>query len=384
MALFKKAESTQAFVKCGILGFAGSGKTFTTMQMVFGLKERTGSKAPICFFDTESGSDFFAPTCAERGIELFQVKSRAFTDAVAAFAEAKSLGADVIIFDSVTHLWRELCEAYAKKKNRPRLQFQDWQFLKGSDGWGKFTDLFLNEPIHTFIAGRAGYEYEYQVNDGNRELVKTGTKMKTENEFGYEPSLLIEMERAKLANTKDPNLKGWTHKMHVLKDRTDTINGEVFEFTHDDIKRNPRVVFESVEPHFAKLNIGGTQLGIDTSRNSDDLFMADGEPRAEWMRKQKQILLEEIFGVMDAEWPGTTADAKKQKNEAFSSIAEIAGCRNTKSKTEFESLGLPRLKVAHVELCLRINKLRQEDGVAPMPVPAYEFEESTTVETAAA
>lgn len=380
MSLFKEAESTQAFVKAGVMGFAGSGKTFTTMQMVFGLKERTGSTAPICFFDTESGSDFFKGVCAERGIKLMQLKSRAYVDAVAAYQDALNLGADVLIFDSVTHIWRELCDAYGKQKNRQRLQFQDWQFLKGPDGWQKFTDLFLNAPIHTFICGRAGYEYEYQKDDdGKKELVKTGTKMKVETEFGYEPSLLIEMEREKLSDAKNPDAKGWLHKAIILKDRTNTINGEAFEFTAKQVHDNPRCVFEAVEPHFAKLNIGGTQLGIDTTRSSADLFMPDGEPKAEWARKQKQILLEEIKGTIEAEWPGMEKDAKAKRVDVFAKIAAFAGCKTTRSWTAFESMGLSAIQKAHTELCLIINEERRGNGVATehlLSVPDYANQES--------
>lgn len=378
MSIFKKAESTQAFVKAGIMGFAGSGKTFTTMQVVFGLKERMDSKAPICFFDTESGSDFFKSACADRGIDLLQVKSRAYVDAVTAYGDALKEGADVLIFDSVTHIWRELCDAYGKQKNRQRLQFQDWQFLKGPDGWQKFTDLFLNAPIHTFISGRAGYEYEYQKDDdGKKELVKTGTKMKVETEFGYEPSLLIEMEREKLSDAKNPNAKGWLHKAIILKDRTNTINGEVFEFTAAQVHGNPRCVFEAVEPHFAKLNIGGAQLGIDVSRSSAELFMPDGEPKAEWARKQKQILIEEVYGLIEAEWPGMDAAAKKRRNDVFSEIAAFAGCKTTKSKTAFEAMGLSAIQKAHVELCLKINEERRANGWAAeqlLSVPDHVFD----------
>lgn len=366
MGLFKKAESTQAFVKAGVLGFAGSGKTFTTMQMVFGLKERMGSKAPVCFFDTESGSDFFIDQCKERGFPFYQIKARAFTDALAAYDEALELGADVLIFDSVTHIWRELCETYKKRKNRSRLQFQDWDFLKGSNGWGAFTDRFLNTPIHTFICGRAGYEWEYQVIDGKKELAKVGTKMKTESEFGYEPSLLIEMVREKLSDRVNPDAKGWAHKAYILKDRTDTINGEVFEFTRDQIREDAQCVFRAVEPHFACLNIGGKQLGIDTTRDSGSLFNDNGEPKTEAYHKQRHIVYEEIMGLFDEQWPGATADAKKAKLNAFVKIFA------TRSKTAAESKSLDELRGCHFALVRLVNEERLEDGRETLPLPDYE------------
>jgi hypothetical protein len=39
MGLFMKAESTSAFLKMGIMGFAGSGKTYTAAATAIGLVE---------------------------------------------------------------------------------------------------------------------------------------------------------------------------------------------------------------------------------------------------------------------------------------------------------------------------------------------------------
>jgi hypothetical protein len=105
---------------------------------------------------------------------------------------------------SVTHTWRELCEAYLKQVNERRarharekhwtfkpqrsLEFQDWGTVKGlwNDNW---TQFYLNAPLHLIICGRAGYEYDFEETDnGKKELVKTGVKMRTEAEFGFEPS----------------------------------------------------------------------------------------------------------------------------------------------------------------------------------------------------
>ena len=57
MALLKKAQNQTAFLKAGIMGFQGSGKTYTAVDLAIGLtKLSKGTK--VAFYDTETGSDF--------------------------------------------------------------------------------------------------------------------------------------------------------------------------------------------------------------------------------------------------------------------------------------------------------------------------------------
>ena len=54
---FKKADPQQKFLKMGVYGPPGSGKTFTTLQYAEKLAEVTGKR--IAFVDTERGTDFY-------------------------------------------------------------------------------------------------------------------------------------------------------------------------------------------------------------------------------------------------------------------------------------------------------------------------------------
>jgi hypothetical protein len=64
MAIFKKAEQNAAFLKMGLLGFAGSGKTWTASLVAMGLVQLARKKGlayadkPVVFLDTENGSDY--------------------------------------------------------------------------------------------------------------------------------------------------------------------------------------------------------------------------------------------------------------------------------------------------------------------------------------
>ncbi len=327
MQLLQPAKNLQAYAKIGILGFPGSGKTFTATEIAIGLAKLAESK-PVAFFDTETGSDFVIGSIKSSGLEAVSVKSRAFTDLLQVIREAEN-ECSVLIIDSITHVWRELCEAYQKKLHRTRLQFQDWGAIKTE--WGDYTDLYVNSKLHIIACGRAGYEYDYDFNeDGSKDLVKTATRMKVESEFAFEPSLVVEMERtneskeelkqflgktdrkskaAKENHKVSPGSK-WIHRACVLKDRSDKLNGQTFDY--------PK--FKDFLPHFQALNIGGDHLGVNTSRNSSDLFHPDYGTRRRQEEVRRTIALETIQGIIVKLFPGQSASDKAAKQQ----IIELA------------------------------------------------------------
>jgi hypothetical protein len=143
--------------------------------------------------------------------------------------------------------------------NVKRLLFHHWQPIKSE--WKRLTDLYVMSDLHIILCGRAGWEYDFtEDEEGNKELLKTGTKMKTEIEMEYETSLLLEMERVKMDEGKIGGMH--THRCWVLKDRADKINGQHFD--------NPG--FDVFIPHINSLNIGGKHQTIDTTRSSEELF----------------------------------------------------------------------------------------------------------------
>jgi len=328
MALFKKAENQMAYLKAGIMGFAGSGKTYTAALMAEGIHKRIKSKKPVYFLDTETGSDFLVPMFKKWKIDLLVSKSRAFKDLLEAVKEAEKDSA-LLIIDSISHFWKEIMDSYQKAHNRKRLLFQDWMPIKGQ--WARFTDAYLNSQVHIIMNGRAGFEYDYFTDEsGAKQLEKTGTKMKVETEMGYEPSLLVEMVKERVGDPNKRTIEGqlWNHTAYVLKDRTSMLEGKKFI--------NP--MFEDFKPHFDFLNIGGTHVGVDTSKDSTHLFEKDSDENFYEMRKQKTILMEEIQGDLVSAFPGQSAADKKIKAD----LIDIAFA--TRSWTKLEEYSIQRLK----------------------------------------
>ncbi len=115
--------------------------------------------------------------------------------------------------------------------------------------------------------------------------------------MGYEPDLLVLMERE-----TDMDTKRVDHVATVMKDRSTELDGKKFT--------NP--TFQSFLPHIAHLNLGGVQLGIDTSRTSEDMLVTD---KKDWNPVQRRIVVDEIQSLMVLHIPGQAAADKKRKLE---------------------------------------------------------------------
>lgn len=306
MTLFTPARIDAAYLKMALMGFQGSGKTFTAAETGIGLvlhMRELGlpdADKPIAFADTEKGSDWILPRVRKAGLQMITAKTRAFSDLLALVNEAEA-SASVLLIDSLTHYWVELTETYCARKaaeyNRStyRLQFQDWAFLKTE--WRKFTDRFVNSNLHIIAAGRAGYEFDMVEDEDTKkkQLEKTGIKMKAEGEMGYEPDLLVLMERRMNLDTKSDE-----HIAHVIKDRSTLLDGKEFS--------DP--TFASFLPHIKCLNLGGRQLGVDTTRTSAGIIPRD--PRDN-RGTQRKIVLAEIEDLLTTHYPSTGAKDKQAK-----------------------------------------------------------------------
>ena len=99
MSGFKRATKAAAKLRLGLIGPAGSGKTYTALRIAHGLGGR------IAVVDTERGSaSLYA---GERGIdfdviELDTYEVERFIDAI---KDAAAGGYSTIIIDSLSHAW---------------------------------------------------------------------------------------------------------------------------------------------------------------------------------------------------------------------------------------------------------------------------------------
>lgn len=307
MSLFAPAENRSAFLKMGIMGKQGAGKSKTAGKVAIGLVQHlkklgiSYAHKPVGFFDTETGSDYLIPDFEAAGIPLVVAKTKTLADLVKAMDEAEA-NCSALIIDSITHPYREMIAAFLKTKKRTFLQIDDWQYLKGDYGWQMFTNRFINSKLHIIMCGRAGDDLEQYTDEiGKRQLEKVGVKMKGEAETGFEPSLLIEMKLMERNNREQTGRKRtFVNMATVVKDRWDVINGDEID--------NPD--FIDFLPHVSRLALGGEHVGVRDTGDSQSILKT--EPR-DWQPVQRRIVIDETKDLLVMHVPGQTAVEKQRK-----------------------------------------------------------------------
>ncbi len=219
---FRKAKAEQAALKIGFYGPPGSGKTFTTLLCAEGLAKRAGKR--IAYVDTERGTDFYCQAVPERKIhpEAFDfdaLYTRSITELQSSLFTVTPERYAVIVIDSITHFWEAAREAYAGKLTKiGTVPFSGWAQIKKP--YKAIMTFLLNSPLHVFILGRQGNEFEEDEESG--EIKKVGVKMKAEGETPYEPHILLRMEAERGKNGSA------TITAFGEKDRTGILQGRVF------------------------------------------------------------------------------------------------------------------------------------------------------------
>jgi len=374
--MLKKATNKMSYGKVGLYGTAGSGKTRTAAEIAIGIVQYSKNPKPVAMFDTEPAASFIIPLFEKAGIEfLVKDDSRSFTDLMSVTQEAEGT-CSVLIVDSITHIWRDLQESYLARINdfrkrdgkRPltSLEFQHWGPIKRE--WAEFTDLFLSSKMHMIVCGRAGNVYEYQEKDdgsGKKELITTGTKMATEKELGYEPSLLIEME----IQREDGAI---INTAVIQKDRADKLNGREIRYP----------TFDKLKPHFEALHIGGEHFSSMNQRDSRDRFTETGQDTFGAEMRRKDVALDEIKEeILRHHGHGMDAATKAAKAETLEKVA------GTRSWAKLESMRLPDVQLARNALWLitRGHEYGSEPIEAEQPKPAETVDDDDKIphETAA-
>lgn len=352
MSILKPMTGGVKYLRFGARGYEASGKTFTAVLLACALKRHYKMEGPIVCYDTEGGIAYVREIIKDlTGEYPIGVRSRTLKDLLATIKEAEKAGACCHIADSVTHPWRNLCDSHLAAINKSRerkrlaprsgLVMSDWMALKQK--WAKYTDAYINAPMHTFMLGRAGLIYKDVENEetGQIESKVTGEKMKTETESGFEPSLGISMEAF-----QDPAKgKKLFHKCTITKDRSNKMDGMSIVFPPE---RDPEVamnrIFTFFKPHIDFLDEKADGNTVDTKLES---MKVSAEGQTDWQREKQRrmVFCEEIKGALQLVLPGQSAAEKKKRAQLLQAAFGTTSwtkVENTKSAVLAE--GLEKLK----------------------------------------
>ena len=180
----RKAERQGARLLIQLSGVSGSGKTYSALQLAYGLAGGRADK--IVMIDTENrrGSlyanalpqpfniiDFYAPFSPERYIEAIDAACKA--------------GAEVVVIDSVTHEWESEggCEWIAQQT-----RFPDWKTAKARHK--RFMTFMLQCPAHIIACTRAREKVDFSDPKNPRPL---GIQPIQEKNFSFEATVSLMM-----------------------------------------------------------------------------------------------------------------------------------------------------------------------------------------------
>lgn len=326
--MFKKLENNRPFAKIAFEGFAGDGKSFTATEIAIGIHKLVQSTKPIAIFDTEKAFKALKPKFDKAEIEaVVNDENRSLEALNQAIKWCEEGNSDILIIDSITHVYEAFIQSYMKSKNRTQLRFDDWGTIKPM--WkDKFSTPFVQANVHIIFTGRAGYEYSDEKNEetGKREIFKSGIKMKAENETAFEPDILVLMEK-KMDILTDKKLI--TREATILKDRTSLIDGKTFS--------NPS--FNDFYPAIAQLLDG--VIKEYSGKEIPDTF-DDWESRFSRINREKDTTIAEIEGAFNLMKLGTSKEEKGLKaailNKVFGvlSIDKLSSLRLEQITTGLE------------------------------------------------
>jgi len=209
MITIKKAVREHVYLKLGVTGPAGSGKTQGGIGLALGLAP-TGKIAVI---DTENRSaSYYAGMFNFDVVEL----DAPFTTQkyLEALNEIIKAGYEVVVIDSLTHEWAAsggILDAKAQKDARGGNSFANWGEMKSLHN--KFVESLLQSHIHVVCTLRSKMEYVLEQDEkGKATPRKVGMAPISSDGMEYEFGVVFDVERA-------------THLAMASKDRTGLFEG---------------------------------------------------------------------------------------------------------------------------------------------------------------
>jgi hypothetical protein len=208
---FKKATRRRAYLKLGITGGPGTGKTYSGLRLATGL----AAGQPIAGIDTENGSmSLYAETFNFDVVTL----EPPFTDDkfVEAIEAAVAGGYGVVIIDSFSHAWEAVLDYKTSLDSKGGNSYTNW----GTAG-KKFKSILvsvLQSPIHVICCLRSKMQYVLETDLRGKQVPrKIGMEPIARDGADYEFSTVFDI--------------GSDHCATVSKDRTNLFMDQHFQVT---------------------------------------------------------------------------------------------------------------------------------------------------------
>ncbi len=201
----QKAKRNAAKIKLSLAGASGSGKSFSSIMLAYGLCKDFNK---ICVIDTENHSASLYSHLGD--FNVINLSAPFHPDKyIEAIKLAEEAGMEVIIIDNATHAWSgkggclELHEKETAKMKFPN-SFTAWNMI--TPIYQRYIDAIINSSCHVICTLRSKTEYVMSERNGKQIPQKTGTAPMIRDGFDFEMSVAFDIDQQ--------------HKAFCTKDRT--------------------------------------------------------------------------------------------------------------------------------------------------------------------
>jgi hypothetical protein len=205
----RKAERRKAKLRLALIGPTGSGKTYSALQMAFGLGGRVG------MIDTENGSGDLYANVGEYDIITLTPPYTVdkYREAIRAFEDA---GYDVIIIDSLSHAWAGEGGLLDKsgqleKSGRVKNSFAAWRELTPEHN--KLVEEMTGSPCHIIATMRVKTDYVLEPNEKGKMVPrKVGLAPIQRDGLEYEFTVVMDVDAGHVASASKDRTQlfdGW-------------------------------------------------------------------------------------------------------------------------------------------------------------------------------
>ena len=250
---FRKASRQKLKASIMIEGLQGSGKSGLALLIA---KALTDDWDKIYAIDTENKSlDLFQGIKMNTGeafgdfnkVDLTMADGYAPSNYLALRDTAVQAGADVIIMDSISHMWNRkggLLDLVAEAQASGLDNYRSWGTDKNRKEKELLTDLVRCSEAHiiTTVRIKEKFGMEFDETRGRNKVVSLGEQQVQQDGLKYEPDLVLRM-------VSPGNMDGTNPVVEVIKSRYAILRtGSEYEVTAELLKQLREYLEEGISP----------------------------------------------------------------------------------------------------------------------------------------
>jgi len=243
----RQASKKQAKIKLAIQGTSGSGKTYSSLLLAYGM---TNNWSKIAIIDAENGS---ADLYAHLGNYNVLTLKSPFTpeNYIKAIETCEQAGMEVIIIDSMSHLWEYLLEFHAAMQGN---SFTNWG--KITPRQTAFVQKVLTSGCHIIATMRT--KQDYVLNEKNGKLVpeKVGLKSIMRDGIDYEFTIVLDVDMKHFAKASKDRTNLFADKPEFII--TSETGKTIFDWCNEETNAENMKLFINYQSNFKNHGSNGT------------------------------------------------------------------------------------------------------------------------------